>query len=111
MLSIARGVQAVGGGAVVPVSMAIVMANASPERRALGLGAMAAAAEAGGLLGPLWGGGLAELIGWRRIFWINLPICLRSRSRSGASPAALRRRVRATSTSPARRCSASASSA
>ena len=76
MLSIARGVQAIGGGAVVPVSMALVMQIASPGRRALGLGAMAAASEAGGLIGPLWGGGIAELLGWRWVFWINLPLCL-----------------------------------
>ena len=76
MLSIARGVQAIGGGAVVPVSMALVMQHASPGRRALGLGAMAAASEAGGLIGPLWGGGIAELLGWRALFWINLPMCL-----------------------------------
>jgi hypothetical protein len=69
-------VQAVGGGAVVPISMAIVMSKAAPERRALGLGAMAAASEAGALIGPLWGGGLADLIGWRGVFWINLPMCL-----------------------------------
>jgi MFS transporter, DHA2 family, triacylglyceride efflux pump len=76
MLSIARGVQAIGGGGVVPVSMAIVTANASTSRRVLGLGAIAAASEAGGLFGPLWGGGIAELLGWRGVFWINLPLCL-----------------------------------
>ena len=76
MLSIARAVQAIGGGAVVPVSMALVMQLASPSRRALGLGAMAAASEAGGLIGPLWGGGIADLLGWRWMFWINLPMCL-----------------------------------
>jgi EmrB/QacA subfamily drug resistance transporter len=76
MLSVARGVQAIGGGAVVPVSMALVMQHASPGRRALGLGAMAAASEAGGLIGPLWGGGIADLLGWRAVFWINLPMCL-----------------------------------
>jgi MFS family permease len=76
MISIARAVQAVGGGAVVPVSMALVTQHASPARRALGLGAIAAASEAGGLVGPLWGGGIAELLGWRWVFWINLPMCL-----------------------------------
>ena len=76
MVTIARGVQAIGGGGVVPVSMAIVTANASTSRRVLGLGAIAAASEAGGLLGPLWGGGIAELVGWRGVFWINLPLCL-----------------------------------
>jgi MFS family permease len=40
------------------------------------LGAIAAASEAGGLVGPLWGGGIAELLGWRWVFWINLPMCL-----------------------------------
>ena len=39
-VSIARAVQAVGAGAVVPVSMAIVVDYVSYERRALGLGAM-----------------------------------------------------------------------
>jgi MFS family permease len=76
MVTIARGVQAIGGGGVVPVSMAIVTANASTSRRVLGLGAIAAASEAGGLFGPLWGGGIAELIGWRGVFWINIPLCL-----------------------------------
>jgi len=76
VLSIGRGVQAVGAGAVVPVSMAIVVSAIAPERRALGLGAIAAASEAGGLIGPLWGGGIADLIGWRGVFWINLPLCL-----------------------------------
>lgn len=76
MLSIARGVQAIGGGALVPVSMALVMQIAPPGSRALGLGAMAAAAEVGGLFGPLWGGGIADLLGWRGVFWINLPMCL-----------------------------------
>ncbi len=76
MLTIARAVQAVGGGAVVPVAMAIVADTMPVGRRAFGLGAMAAASEAGGLIGPVWGGGVAELIGWRGLFWINLPMCL-----------------------------------
>ena len=76
LLSTARGVQAVGAGAVVPVSMAMVAVSVAPARRALGLGAIAAASEAGGLIGPLWGGGLADLIGWRGIFWLNAPLCL-----------------------------------
>jgi MFS family permease len=75
-LSIARGVQAVGGGALVPIAMAMVADSDSQDRRALGLGAMGAAAEAGGLLGPLWGGGIAEALGWRGVFWLNLPMAL-----------------------------------
>lgn len=75
-LVLARAFQAVGGGGVVPVAMAIVVGELPRERRLLGLGAIAAAAEAGALLGPLWGGGIAELWGWRWVFWINLPMTL-----------------------------------
>lgn len=75
-LVMARGLQAVGGGGVVPVAMAIVVAQLPPERRLLGLGAIAAAAEGGALLGPLWGGGITELWGWRTVFWLNLPMAL-----------------------------------
>ncbi len=76
MAVIARSFQALGGGAIVPVSMAIVSDAFPPGRRVIGIGAMAAVTEAGGLIGPLWGGALAELIGWRGVFWINLPMCI-----------------------------------
>lgn len=75
-LVLARALQAVGGGGVVPVAMAIVVGELPKERRLMGLGAIAAASEAGALLGPLWGGGIAELWGWRWVFWINLPMTL-----------------------------------
>ena len=75
-LVVARALQAVGGGAVVPVAMAIVVAQMPPERRALGLGAIAAASEAGALVGPLWGGLITELLGWRWMFWLNIPMSL-----------------------------------
>ena len=75
-LVLARAFQAVGGGGVVPVAMAIVVGELPREKRLMGLGAIAAASEAGALLGPLWGGGIAELWGWRWVFWINLPMTL-----------------------------------
>jgi MFS family permease len=52
-LVLARTFQAIGGGGVVPVAMAIVVSELPRERRLLGLGAIAAASEAGALLGPL----------------------------------------------------------
>ena len=72
----ARVLQAVGGGAVVPVSMAIVIGELPPARRALGLGAIAAASEAGALIGPLWGGVITQWFGWRWVFASNLPMTL-----------------------------------
>ena len=72
----ARALQAVGGGAVVPVAMAIVVGELPPARRVMGLGAIAAASEAGALIGPLWGGAITQWLGWRWVFWVNLPMAL-----------------------------------
>jgi len=73
---LARAIQAVGGGGVVPVAMAIVVDQLPPEKRLMGLGAIAAATEAGALIGPAWGGVITELFGWRAVFWLNLPLVL-----------------------------------
>jgi MFS family permease len=72
----ARALQAIGGGGVVPVALAIVIDELPPRRRVFGLGAIAAASEAGALIGPLWGGAIADWIDWRAVFWINLPMAL-----------------------------------
>ena len=74
----ARIVQAVGGGALVPVAMAIVGDVFVERRRAIALGVIGAAVEAGGALGPFYGAALAQFWGWRWIFWINLPVSLLS---------------------------------
>jgi EmrB/QacA subfamily drug resistance transporter len=69
----ARVVQAVGGGATVPVGMAIAVGLLPPERRGLALGIVGGAAEAGAMLGPVYGGAIVEWLGWRWIFWLNVP--------------------------------------
>ncbi len=69
-----RILQAVGGGATVPIGLALA-ADCLPEgRRGIALGAIAAAAETGGVLGPLWGGAILEFLDWRWIFWVNIPL-------------------------------------
>lgn len=73
---LARAIQAVGGGGVVPVAMAIVVDQLPPERRLMGLGAIAAATEAGALIGPAWGGTITDWWGWRAVFWVNLPLTI-----------------------------------
>ncbi len=72
----ARIVQAIGGGALVPVAMAVVGDVFEEKHRAIALGIVGAVVEAGGALGPFYGAVMAQLIGWRWIFWINLPISL-----------------------------------
>jgi len=73
----ARVVQGFGGGAMVPVAMAVVGDLLPPARRAGALGVVAAADTLGWVLGPLWGAAIEQLTGdWRWIFLLNLPIGL-----------------------------------
>jgi EmrB/QacA subfamily drug resistance transporter len=72
----ARVIQAIGGGALVPIAMAIAGDIFVERRRAVALGIIGGAVEAGGALGPFYGAALAQFLGWRWIFWINLPISL-----------------------------------
>ena len=69
----ARVIQAIGGGATVPLGMALATTLAPPEKRALALGVVGGAAEAGSMLGPAYGGAIVELSSWRWIFWLNVP--------------------------------------
>jgi EmrB/QacA subfamily drug resistance transporter len=72
-----RGLQGLGASMLNPVALSII-ANAFPEPRARAhaVGVWGAVAGASLALGPLIGGALTQSIGWRSIFWINLPICL-----------------------------------
>ena len=72
-----RVVQAVGGSMITPVALAIVtnVFTASAER-AKAIGFWAATSGIGIALGPLLGGFLVDALGWRSIFWVNVPIGL-----------------------------------
>ncbi|MEU4195759.1 MFS transporter [Kribbella sp. NPDC026611] len=71
----ARAVQAVGGTMLNPVAMAIVV-TVFPDRteRARAIGLFGATAGISLTLGPILGGALVDGLGWRSIFWVNLPI-------------------------------------
>lgn len=87
LLVAARVIQATGGGAIVPVTMAIIADIFPPQRRGSVLGIIGAVVEAGGVLGPLWGvliigtiGGISfsllgfTVVSWHWIFLINVPL-------------------------------------
>jgi EmrB/QacA subfamily drug resistance transporter len=74
-LVFSRVVQALGAGAMVPVSMALVGDLYPPDKRATPLGAIAAIDTAGWVVGHLYGGIMVRLFtDWRLIFWVNIPI-------------------------------------
>ena len=51
----------------------MAVAAVAPKNRGITLGIVAASAEAGSVLGPLYGGALIEWVGWRFIFWLDIP--------------------------------------
>ena len=73
-LIVTRVFQAMGAGALVPISIAIVGDLFPPERRGIPLGLIGASAEAGGVIGPLWGGIMIRYLDWQWVFWINIPL-------------------------------------
>jgi len=73
----ARALQAVGGSMLNPVAMSIITnVFTDPRERAGAIGAWGAVVGISLALGPVVGGVLTETVGWRAIFWINVPIGL-----------------------------------
>ncbi|AVH58857.1 MULTISPECIES: MFS transporter [Streptomyces] len=72
-----RMVQAVGGSMLNPVAMSIITNTfTNPRERARAIGAWGAVIGISMAAGPLVGGLLVDSVGWRSIFWINLPVGL-----------------------------------
>ncbi|EXU70105.1 MFS transporter [Streptomyces sp. DSM 41524] len=72
-----RMVQAIGGSMLNPVAMSIITnVFTEPRERARAIGAWGGVVGISMAAGPIVGGLLVESVGWRSIFWINLPVGL-----------------------------------
>jgi EmrB/QacA subfamily drug resistance transporter len=73
-LIVARGVQGVGGAMLFATGLAILGAQYTGPQRAVALGVFGAVFGAAVALGPLVGGAIIELLSWRWIFLVNVPV-------------------------------------
>jgi EmrB/QacA subfamily drug resistance transporter len=72
----ARAAQGAGAALVMPLAMAILSGAFAPQERARALGIFSGVTGCALIIGPAIGGLITESLGWRWIFWINLPIGL-----------------------------------
>jgi MFS family permease len=71
-----RVVQAVGAAMLQANSVALVTTSAPKERMRFALGVQAGAQSIGLALGPTLGGLLTATMGWRAVYWVNVPVGL-----------------------------------
>lgn len=74
LLVAARAVQGVGAAAMIPASLAVLLAGTSAARRARAIGAWSASSALAAAIGPSIGGVLVEAFGWPSLFVINVPL-------------------------------------
>jgi MFS family permease len=80
VMVVGRSIQGAGGGALLPVTMALVGDLLPPGRRAAMLGLVGAIDTLGWVTGPLWGALLVEVAPgqepWRWVFIVNIPLAI-----------------------------------
>lgn len=76
LLIAGRAMQGVGSAMITATGMAILISVFPPEKRGKVLGINVAAVYLGLSAGPFIGGMITEYLGWRALFWMNLPIGL-----------------------------------
>jgi DHA2 family multidrug resistance protein len=71
---VARVVQGAGGGALQPISQAILLESFPPRKRGAAMAVFAFGVVVAPVLGPTLGGWLTDTYSWRYAFYINIPI-------------------------------------
>jgi EmrB/QacA subfamily drug resistance transporter len=74
MLNLARGAQGVGGAVMFATSLALIAQAFQGKERGTAFGIYGAVIGGAVAIGPLVGGAITSTIGWRWIFFVNLPI-------------------------------------
>jgi DHA2 family multidrug resistance protein len=74
MILIARAVQGAGGGALQPLSQAILLESFPPHKRGQAMALFGLGVVVAPVLGPTVGGWLTETYSWRWAFYINIPV-------------------------------------
>jgi MFS transporter, DHA2 family, multidrug resistance protein len=74
MILIARAVQGAGGGALQPLSQAILLESFPPHKRGQAMAVFGLGVVVAPVLGPTVGGWLTETYSWRWAFYINIPV-------------------------------------
>jgi EmrB/QacA subfamily drug resistance transporter len=74
MLILARGLQGLGGGGIMPVVQTVISDIVTPRERGQYQAYFSGVWLVGGFLGPVIGGVFAEHLHWSMIFWINVPL-------------------------------------
>jgi len=69
-----RILQGAAGGALIPISQAILMETFPPNQRGMAMAIFGVGAMFGPIVGPALGGWITDNLNWRWIFYINLPI-------------------------------------
>src|ERR1700675_1478079 len=78
VLILARGLQGLGGGGIMPVVQTVISDVITPRERGQYQAYFSGVWMAAGIAGPVIGGVFAEHLHWSMIFWINLPLGLAS---------------------------------
>lgn len=73
VLNISRGIQGIGGSAMLPLSLSLITATFHGRERGTAFGIWGGVAGLATALGPLVGGVLVTKVGWPSIFYLNVP--------------------------------------
>ena len=74
MLVMARVIQGIGGGAIMPISQAVMMEEFKPEERGMAMSVFGFGVIFAPIIGPTLGGWITDTYSWHWIFLINVPI-------------------------------------